>query len=262
MRLSAKSLWSRATLVVACRALVAGLLLLAGSRALSSTNLFTSGQNGYNTYRIPALYETTNGVLLAFCEGRKNSSSDTGDIDTLLRRSFDGGLTWTAQQVVWSDGANTCGNPTVVQDRTNGRTWLFLTWNNGQDTQAAIQAGTSIDVRKVYSCFSDDSGVTWSAPVSRFGEVQPPTTRWDATGPGRGIQIVSGSYPGRLIIPANGRNIQSDDHGLTWSQSTWLPGSFAAAPIKARHGGRWKSGRICPAPFARRARLPWLTLTA
>ena len=67
------SLVQRATPFAACRALVAGLLLLAGSRALSSTNLFTSGQNGYNTYRIPALYETTNGVLLAFCEGRKNS---------------------------------------------------------------------------------------------------------------------------------------------------------------------------------------------
>ena len=231
------SLVQRATPFAACRALVAGLLLLAGSRALSSTNLFTSGQNGYNTYRIPTLYETTNGVLLAFCEGRKNSSSDTGDIDTLLRRSFDGGLTWTTQQVVWSDGANTCGNPTVVQDRTNGRIWLFLTWNNGQDTQAAIQAGTSIDVRKIYSCFSDDSGATWSAPVSRFGEVQPPTIRWDATGPGRGIQIVSGSYPGRLIIPANGRNIQSDDHGLTWSQSTWLPGGSSESQEVEISGG-------------------------
>ncbi len=185
--------------------------------------MFISGLGGYNTYRIPALYETTNGTLLAFCEGRKNSSSDTGNIDTVLRRSYDGGLTWTAQQVIWSDGTNTCGNPTVVQDRTNGRIWLFLTWNNGGDTQTEIGDGTSLDVRKIYSCFSDDDGATWSTPVNRFAEVQPATTRWDATGPGRGLQMVSGPRSSRLIIPANRRNIQSDDHGVTWSQSTWLP---------------------------------------
>ena len=202
--------------------LIAGLLVLVGFRATAATNLFTSGQSGYNTYRIPALYETMSGVLLAFCEGRKNSSSDTGDIDTVLRRSLDGGLTWSAQQVVWSDGTNTCGNPTVVQDRTNSRIWLFLTWNNGGDTQSEISGGTSVDVRKIYSCYSDDNGATWSAPVNRFAEVQPANTRWDATGPGRGMQMVSG-VPGRLIIPANGRNIQSDNHGATWSQSAWLP---------------------------------------
>jgi autotransporter-associated beta strand protein len=191
--------------------------------AEAATNIFISRQGGYNTYRIPALYETTNGTLLAFCEGRKNSSSDTGDIDTLLRRSFDGGLTWTPQQVVWNDSSNTCGNPTVVQDRSNGRIWLFLTWNNGQDSQAEIQNGTSIDVRKIYSCYSDDDGATWSSPVNRFAQVQPASTRWDATGPGCGIQMASGPRAGRLIIPSNGRNIQSDDHGATWKQSTWLP---------------------------------------
>ncbi len=213
-----------------------GLLGLAGSRAVAATNLFTSGTGGYNTYRIPAVYETTNGTLLAFCEGRVKSSSDTGNIDTVLRRSFDGGVTWTAQQVVWSDGGNTCGNPTVVQDRTNGRIWLFMTWNNGNDTQAEIQGETSLDVRKVFSCYSDNDGAAWSAPVNRFAEVQPANIRWDATGPGRGIQMVDGA-PGRLIIPANGRNIHSDDHGLTWSQSTWLPGGSSESQEVEISGG-------------------------
>lgn len=218
-------------------ALGAGLIFQPATSQSASTNLFISGQGGYNTYRIPALYETTNGTLLAFCEGRKNSRSDTGDIDTLLRRSFDGGATWTAQQVVWSDGPNTCGNPTVVQDRTTGRIWLFLTWNNGQDSQSDIQDGTSIDVRKIYSCYSDSDGATWSAPVSRFAEVQPASTRWDATGPGRGIQMVGGPYPGRLIIPANGRNIQSDDKGENWSQSTRLPsGSSESQEVEIAGG--------------------------
>lgn len=212
-------------LFCSARLTIAALLFLTVSPALASTNVFVSGTGGYNTYRIPALYRTTNGTLLAFCEGRVNSSSDTGNIDTVLRRSFDGGLTWTTTQLIWSDGSNTCGNPTVVQDISNARIWLFMTWNNGQDTEAEITAGTSISVRKIYSCYSDNDGATWSAPVNRFTQVQPANTRWDATGPGRGIQMVNGSYPGRLIIPAIGRNIQSDDHGATWTQSGWLASS-------------------------------------
>ncbi|HXI72373.1 MAG TPA: autotransporter-associated beta strand repeat-containing protein, partial [Verrucomicrobiae bacterium] len=141
-----------------------------------------------------------------------------------------------AQQVVWSDGANTCGNPTVVQDRANGRLWLFLTWNNGNDSQTEIQNFTSIDVRKIYSCYSDNDGATWSAPVNRFAEVQPANTRWDATGPGCGIQMVNG-VPGRLIIPANNRNIYSDDHGLTWNQSASLPGGSSESQEVEISGG-------------------------
>ncbi len=216
---------------------MAGLAVTACPWASASTNLFTSGQGGYNTYRIPALYQTTNGTLLAFCEGRKNSSSDTGDIDTMLRRSFDAGTTWTTQRVVWSDAANTCGNPTVVQDRNTGRIWLFLTWNNGNDTQSEIQNHTSIDVRKIYSSYSDDDGATWTAPLNRFAEVQPADTRWDATGPGCGIQVVNGSHPGRLVIPANGRNIQSDDHGATWTQSADVPGGSSESQEVEISGG-------------------------
>ena len=211
-------------------------MALTGFSAVGATNLFTSGVGGYNTYRIPALYETLNGTLLAFCEGRVNSTSDTGNIDTVLRRSLDGGQTWTAQQVVWSDGANTCGNPTVVQDSSNGRIWLFLTWNNGNDSQTEIQNFTSIDVRKIYSCYSDDNGATWTAPTNRFAEVQSPGTRWDATGPGCGIQMVNG-VPGRLIIPANNRNIYSDNHGVTWNESADLPGGSSESQEVEISGG-------------------------
>ena len=44
------------------------------------TDVYVSGRDGYHTYRIPAIIVTTNGAVLAFCEGRKKSRSDTGDI--------------------------------------------------------------------------------------------------------------------------------------------------------------------------------------
>jgi sialidase-1 len=58
---------------------------------LEQTPAFVSGRDGYHTYRIPSLIVTKKGTLLAFCEVRKKSASDTGDIDVLLKRSLDGG---------------------------------------------------------------------------------------------------------------------------------------------------------------------------
>lgn len=51
----------------------------------AQTELWTRGVGGYHTYRIPALAVTSGGTVLAFCEGRRDSSSDTGQIDLLLR---------------------------------------------------------------------------------------------------------------------------------------------------------------------------------
>lgn len=49
--------------------------------------------NSYN-YRIPALVTTKNGVVLAAADQRNTHWSDWGNIDTVVRRSTDNGLTW------------------------------------------------------------------------------------------------------------------------------------------------------------------------
>src|SRR3954451_7676371 len=71
------------------------------------SDVFVSGKDGYHTYRIPAALVTPKGTVLAFCEGRKAGRGDAGNIDLLLKRSLDGGKTWSAAQVVWDDDANT-----------------------------------------------------------------------------------------------------------------------------------------------------------
>jgi sialidase-1 len=82
--------------------LPAALLFVFAARpaSLTQTELFQAGEGGYHTYRIPSLIVTVKGTLLAFCEGRHNSGSDAGDIDVLLRRSFDHGKTWSAVQKI------------------------------------------------------------------------------------------------------------------------------------------------------------------
>ncbi len=193
------------------------------------TDLYVSGTNGYDTYRIPSLLVTKKGTLLAFCEGRKSSRSDSGNIDLLVKRSADGGETWSKQQVVWDDGDNTCGNPCPVVDQSTGTIWLTMTWNLGQDKESQIKQNTSKDTRRVFVTHSTDDGLTWSKPREITETTKRPEWRWYATGPGVGIQLRHGPWRGRLLIPCdysivtpddptgyNSHVIYSDDHGKTW----------------------------------------------
>lgn len=188
----------------------------------TKTDVFVSGQDDYHTYRIPASLVTPKGAVLAFCEGRKSGRGDAGNIDLLLKRSTDGGKTWSAAQVVWDDADNTCGNPCPVVDRKTGTIWLLLTHNLGKDTEAMILDGKSKGTRTVWVSKSTDDGLTWSKPIDITREVKDPNWTWYATGPGCGIQTKSG----RLVIPCDhyvagskarhAHVIYSDDGGTTW----------------------------------------------
>jgi sialidase-1 len=169
---------------------------------------------------------TNKGTILSFCEGRKNSASDTGDIDLLLRRSTDSGKTWGKVQLIRDDGENVCGNPCPVIDRETGTIWLLTTWNLGGDHESEIIDGRSKDTRRIFITFSNDDGLTWEKAKELTSEVKNPNWTWYATGPGSGIQLVRGKFKGRLIIPCDhieadtkkyfSHVIYSDDHGQSW----------------------------------------------
>lgn len=186
---------------------------------LVKTDLFVAGTGGYHTYRIPAMVVSTEGTVLVFCEGRKTSRSDHGDVDLVLRRSEDGGKTWGPMQLVYEEGgteAITIGNPCPVVDSDTGTIWLPFTRDNDD----------------VLVTSSNDDGRTWTVPRKITSDVKSENWTWYATGPGNGIQLTRGPDKGRLVIPCDHRVrgirdrspsmrshvLYSDDHGRTWKR--------------------------------------------
>jgi len=185
--------------------------------------VFVSGQDGYHSYRIPAMVVSKAGTVLAICEGRRNSRSDHGDIDLLLKRSTDGGQTWSVQQMIYGEpGEITIGNPCPVVDEDTGTIWMAFTRDNDD----------------VLVTHSEDDGVSWAEPVEITADVKLPNWVWYATGPVNGIQIQSGPYRGRLALPCDHRVKERD---------AWNTGGHSHAIYSDDHGETWKLGQATDA---------------
>lgn len=179
--------------------------------------IFSSGADGYRSFRIPAITKAPNGDLLAFCEGRVNGSGDFGNIQIVMKRSVDKGKTWSALQIVASNDTLQTGNAAPVVDLTDpaypkGR--LFLFYNTGNASENKVRKGQGL--REVWYKTSADNGLTWSAPTNITLQVHRPKQpqvnsaynfsedwRSYANTPGHAIQINAGEYKGRIYIAAN-----------------------------------------------------------
>jgi sialidase-1 len=197
---------------------------------------FTSGTDGYHTFRIPAIVRTATGSLLAFAEGRRDSAGDSGAIEVVSRSSRDGGCTWGPLSVVSSNGDATAGNPSPVLTRSGDL--VLLTTRNGRVSEAAIMSGTvsEQDSRRVFVQRSKDNGRTWTAATDITAATKQADWRWYATGPGHAIVLRHGPHAGRIVVPANhssappagspdvgteakyygGHDLYSDDDGRSW----------------------------------------------
>ena len=141
---------TRRTAARTCVLTTALMLLTASATAQPLTHLFKGGEEGYRCFRIPAIVATGKGTLLAFAEGRKNGCGDTGDIDLVVKRSSDGGETWSALK----------GDDTLIEPVCQGSLlWYdhkgrkpFLAFSN----PASRESRTRMTVR-----ISHDEGRTW-----------------------------------------------------------------------------------------------------
>ncbi len=202
--------------------------LNASEPLLEQADVFPAGMNGVALYRIPGIVVTPKGTVLAYCEARKDSKSDWGEIEVHLRRSTDCGKTWeTPKQIAHmadriegnprkptgGDREQTVNNPMAIVDRITGN----------------IEFVYCVNYARCFSMHSTDDGLTWSTPTEITASFEPFRSKYPwkviATGPGHGIQMKSG----RLVVPiwlAYGKTgdhapsaaatIYSDDHGKTW----------------------------------------------
>ncbi len=204
---------------------------------IHTQDLWNGGIGGYHTYRIPALAITTAGTILAFCEGRRHGSGDAGEIELLLRRSVDGGISWSPSQVVDARNGMTCGNPAPVVDRSTGTVWLLTTRNRADAHEDDIRKG--LHSRTVWVTSSDDDGITWADPVEVTSDVKRPEWTWYATGPCHGIQFRSGGSLSRAItavaihatVPRHGTHTSSSPM-ITVRRGGLVESSTSKAPTR------------------------------
>lgn len=183
----------------------AAFLLSLASLALNAqpVTVFRPGEGGYEAFRAPAVVRTGDGTLVAFAEAHKDGSIDNGDVDIVLKRSEDGGVSWTALAQLWSDADNSCCSPAPVFDAQRGRLLLVATWNKGTDNEDRIRENASEDTRRVYVLHSDDGGRSWSEAREISGQVRQDDWTWYTTGPGHAIQLASGEHAGRIVVPCS-----------------------------------------------------------
>ena len=208
-------------------------LLSASTLAVSNAgvDIFTSGQEGYACYRIPAFLRLPKGELAVYAEGRKFSCADHGWNDIVFKTSTNGGATWGPLQLLFSNSTTakhvTIGNPSPVV--VGGEVLMVFCRNN----------------REVLLLRSPD-GLLWTGLPSQITPATLSNVSWVATGPPQGLLLPagSGSESDRILIQANyigpgiadaGFVLISDDAGSSWRRSTaTVPGC--------------NEGQVAPAP--------------
>ncbi|MES2276280.1 MAG: sialidase family protein [Bacteroidota bacterium] len=242
-------------------AIVILFIVLTGIARAQDVPVFTSGTEGFKSFRIPAIISLPGGDLLAFAEGRVNGAGDFGNIKIVTKKSADKGKTWEAIKIAVVNDTLQAGNPCPVVDVTDpkypkGR--IFLFYNTGNASEGKVRKGQGL--REVWYKTSADGGDTWSAAVNITLQVHRPkqpmvnkdynfTEDWRsyANGPGHAVQFMSGSYKGRIYVAANhsagepqnryadGRahGFYSDDHGKTFklSDDITTPGGNEAMAV-------------------------------
>ncbi|MEZ5413203.1 MAG: sialidase family protein [Opitutaceae bacterium] len=182
--------------------------------------LFQARTGGYHTCRIPGLCVTRSGTVLATAEARRGHGGDYDDNDVLLRRSEDGGQTWSTPRVIVGNqtyGPGPISNCMMIGSRNEPVHLLFCH-----------------DYARVFHAISTDDGRTFSEPRDITSQLKGFNYPWRviATGPGHGLELANGRLLAAVWLsdgsgremgegvrghrPSVTTTMASDDGGMTW----------------------------------------------
>lgn len=192
--------------------------------------LFVPGDDGSRNYRIPAILKTAKGTLIAMADRRKYNQTDLPeDIDIVMRRSTDGGRSWSDPRIiVQGEGRNHgFGDVALVQTKAGKLLMIFV-------GGVGLWQSTPDRPQRTYVSESWDEGLTWSPPRDIthfiFGKdcADPGRSRWLASfcASGQGLVLPSGRIMFVAAIRESGQEyvlnnyvLYSDDEGTTWHLS-------------------------------------------
>lgn len=215
---------------------------------LERVDLFEENTRGFVSYRIPGLVVTAKGSVLVYCEARKYSGADWGEIEVHLRRSTDGGRTFAPARQVAHLGPRLPRNPVLYEKGEPKGVGARDEQTVNNPVAIAARDGTvhflyCVEYLRCFYLRSTDDGATWSQPVEITSAFEPFRRDWPwrvlATGPGHGIELRSG----RLVVPVwiataqgsphgngVGATIYSDDRGATWQRGDIAVPNDAVTP--------------------------------
>ena len=201
-------------------------------------------QDLFQSMRIPKIVVAADGSVLAFARSGR-----------LIRRSEDGGKTWSPQREVGRDASGTA----IVDDSTG-------------DVMVVCARGG-------YLWRSHDHGQTWEretivVKANAIGHGAPGRVPAGTGASESGVTLHHGKHRGRLLMPArvqppDGNNnqewwpynynlaIHSDDHGKTWQASGPVQNGTGEGTLAELSDGRIYYNSRCHMAVDHRRRIAW-----
>lgn len=207
--------------------------------------VFAKGLGNAEHYRIPSVVRTAKGTVIAAADERYFDGSDCPNrIDKVIRRSTDGGKSFTPVEVIVRESGETqmtsssAIDPSLLYDEATDTVFMLYLHtpagiglaNSKRGKGGKDAAGNEYGTSYLMLCSSRDEGKTWTEPVCLNEQVKDDSFGFIGAGPGIGIAIKGGKYAGRLVYP------------IYYGMSDKQPSLMAAAIYSDDHGKRWKRG--------------------